>query len=233
MKFFICTYTNKVKSYCDEGFFKNLAAIANGNPVMVVDNTHDSGEYAARIKKLIPTACVERIKCPSGPHLFLRNVAESANKCREGFLASGCDHMLIIESDVFPPADLLERLEEDMAFLRKRKQVTLTRQEAMSKPNQWGIIGAIYYPGYHDFNVYGILAVTGERTALSGCTLYNGELIKKVAFRWDVNLTAAFPDAFMSHDSSKLGFTNWNDHDIRCHHAEKGPNDRGHSELLS
>lgn len=232
MKFFICTYTNRVKSYCDEAFFNNLAAIANDNPVMVVDNTHDTGEYAAKIKKLIPTACVERIKCPPGNWQFHRNVAESANTCRESFLKSDCDHMLIVESDVFPPVDLLERLEEDIILLEKRRKFTFTSQGITPKPNQWGIIGAIYHISHHDFNVHGMQLITGQGTALSGCSLHNRELMKKVTFRWDVNLSVAFPDAFMSHDSSKMGFTNWNDHNIRCYHAEKSPGDRGHHDPL-
>lgn len=204
MRFFIATYTNRVKDYCDTEFFSNLHKLSKGHPVMVVDNTLDD-TYTERIATLThayPNFDVSWIMVPKEPHrtLFLRNVAESVSMCRDAFLKSNCDHMLIIESDVLPPVTLLDKLEEDILFLEGEK---------------WGIIGGIYYRGFHNYDLKGLHQT---RHVLSGCSVYNGEMIKETPFRWSEENINAFPDAWMSMDAERKGFSMWNDHDVVCEH---------------
>lgn len=219
MKFYICSYTNKVKEYCDQAFLYNLFKVAKDNPVFIVDNTLDKGEYTKKLRSLSKNSNFGIIKhtVPPGEYQFLRNVAESVNICRTKFIESTCDYMLIIESDVIPPENLLVTLEEDISYLNCKRE-------------KWGIIGGIYYQNFHNFNSR---SFSKEAHVLSGCSVYNRELIKETPFRWDRTIPGAFPDAFMSLDSDNKGYSNWNDHTIRCHHAEKRPNDRAHSGLLS
>lgn len=218
MKFFICTYTNKVKAYCDKQFFTSFVSVVGANAAVIVDNTIDNGAYARKLTGLVQNKIpVRRHTCQPGEHQFLRNVAESANVCRDVFLTSGCDHMLVIESDVIPPPNLLAVLEEDAKLLQDKN---------------WGIIGGLYYHGFHDFNKTGLVQYTTPQTILSGCTLYSGRCMVKAEFRWDPTNVAAFPDAFISLDSDKFGYTNWNDHDIICEHLSKRSGSRGHEDKL-
>lgn len=205
MKLFICTYTNRVKDYCDTEFFDNLFKLSVGNPVMIVDNTLDNGAYSKRIETLThnyPNFNISWLMVPREPArtMFLRNVTESVNLCRDAFLKSDCDHMIVIESDVLPPQDLINRFEEDALWLEGEK---------------WGMVGGLYYAGFHDYHLEG-LQLTHH--VLSGCTLYNGEMVRDTPFRWSPDNIDAFPDAFISHDAGTKGYTRWNDHRIICEH---------------
>ena len=121
--------------------------------------------------------------------------------------------MLIIESDVLPPHDLLDKLEEDVLYLEGEK---------------WGIVGGLYYKGFHDFNLEGMNKTSH---VLSGCSLYNKELIKEAPFRYSPETLGAFPDAIMSFDAQNKGYNLWNDHRIICVHIEITPGNRGHGKL--
>jgi len=217
MKFFIATYTNRVKGYCDTEFLSNLAKLSVNHPVMVVDNTIGE-EYTERLTTLThtyPNFSVVHITVPKEPKesQFQRNVTESVNLCRDAFLRSDADHLLIIESDVLPPINLLDKLEEDVLYLMGEK---------------WGIIGGLYYRGFHNYNMSGLQPT---HHVLSGCTLYNRELIASTPFRYDTSALGAFPDAWMSGDASNKGYTLYNDHLILCEHLEINPGNRGHNKL--
>jgi hypothetical protein len=215
MKFFICSYTNAIKSYCDKRFIDNLHGLSMNNPVFIVDNTLDNGVYLNKLRTLTQrysSFSVVNHFVNAEPKIsqFQRNVVESVNVCRDKFLQSDCDHMLIVESDVIPPANLLAMFHDDAINLSKEN---------------WGIIGAKYYKGFHNFSLQGVQKINH---VLSGCTLYNKELIKKVKFRYLEKQLSAFPDAFMSLDASGCGYTLWNDYRISCDHLEAYPGDRGH-----
>lgn len=206
---FIVTYTNRCKDYCDTEFLDNLHKLSKGHPVMIVDNTSDDESYANRIRtltKIYSNFSVHHIIVPREPiaTLFHRNVTESVNLCRDHFLRSDCDSMLIVESDVIPPVNLLDTFKKD---IREERYL-------LNNDHVWGIIGGLYYQGFHDYNLRGL-----NRThhVLSGCSLYNRELIKKYPFRYDPSNLGPFPDAIICFDSGN-DYSFWNDHDIICEH---------------
>lgn len=205
MKFLLVTYSNKVKSYCQNEFYSNLYKISKGNPVMVVINSDSGEEYTDEVRGLTynyPNFTIYHLAVPKDPYrtLFLRNVCESVSLCRDEFLRSDAEHMIIVESDVLPPLNLLDRLEEDALYLTGEK---------------WGIIGALYYQGIHDFEAQGLHPT---RHVLSGCTMYNRELLKESPFRWSLDNLNAFPDAFQSMDCENKGYSMYNDHSLHCEH---------------
>ena len=217
IKFFVVSYTNKVKDYCATEFFKRFNEIATGHMSLVVDNTIGR-EYFEEIAHLTPY--VARVEVPAEPKAsqFQRNVAESVQLCREKFLESDADVMVIIESDVIPPADLLTNFSHDIWHLGQCG-------EFGHKP--WGILGGLYYNGFHDYSLDG-LEPTGH--VLSGCTAYRRELLEKYPFRYDPNNLGPFPDALICLDS--MGeYSLWNDHRIVCKHVELQPGCRQSSSL--
>jgi hypothetical protein len=202
----IVTYTNEVKDYCDEEFFNNLLKLSTPQPkiydVLVVDNT-PSFRYSAKLSCMFKTwgnFKLAHLMVTREPKtsLFQRNVADSANMCRQEFLNGNYDSMLVIESDVIPPVDLIERLEADLEIV---------------DPN-WGAIGALYYKGFHDYEKDGIHPT---HHVLSGCTLYSRPLLEKYPFRYDEKSLAQFPDFWICYDTKKE-FELYNDHDIHCDH---------------
>lgn len=200
--YFIAIYTNQVKDYCDENFFNNVFLLSKGNPVHVVDNTIGN-QYYEKLKKMFSTFenfHLYKTDIDEQPKKtqFHRNVSESVNLLRDIFLKTGYKKFLIIESDVLPPENLIQRLESSINLLN----------------DKWGILGAHYYSGFHDYNkkyIYNIYH------ALSGCTVYNRKLIEKYSFRWSEENMAAFPDAWICYDAGKE-YEIYNDGSIICRH---------------
>lgn len=204
-KYFIATYTNWCKEYCDEAFFRRLGELQKGSHVCIVDNTsQEAFNYTDRLRSLA-TGYLQNwelftMYMKHGDHQFHYNVIHSLQVIRDLFLRSDAECLLLIESDVIPPVDLLSRLEGSVAQL----------------PDNWGILGALYYQGFHDYTKTG-LQPTGH--ALSGCTVYRREVIEKYPFRIDPSNWAAFPDAWISYDVCAGGkYSIWNDHNIHCEH---------------
>ena len=211
-KFFIAVYTNEVKDYCDEVFFDNLFLVSRGGPVCIVDNTIH-GEYHIRLQKHFlekqyDNFRIEHLEIPEQPKesQFQRNVCHSVNYLRDIFLNHfSIPWFLIIESDVIPPHGLLDKFEQAIA-------------ELDTKAPDWGIVGAIYYPGFHNYEFQtDVTFLENTHHCLSGCTVYKRDLIKKYPFRHDPQNLGPFPDAFISYDAGQE-YTLWNDHRIRCDH---------------
>lgn len=205
-KYFIGTYTNWCKEYCDKSFFKQLGELQGDSEVCVVDNTDpELYDYSYDLEALLDqhingkpiySFAFKKEK----DHQFHYNVQNSALVVRQHFLNSNSEYLLLIESDVIPPVDLLARLDATIDKL----------------PPEWGILGCLYYEGFHDYNKTG---VHETHHALSGCTVYKREVIERYPFRISSENWAAFPDAWISHDVKKEGrFRIFNDHGIRCDH---------------
>ena len=136
-KFFIAVYTHEVKSYCDAEFFSNIANLTSKDfELHVVDNSPSASFYLSKIKTLcesvgLETKSLSHLDIPEEPAIsrFQRNVCDSVNFLRDKFLESDCDYFLIIESDVIPPVDVLERF--------------LSADESID------IVAGIYYKGHH------------------------------------------------------------------------------------
>lgn len=203
----IITYTNEVKEYCDVDFFSNLHKISvDGGAsydVAVIDNTPGT-RYTKRLNGLCgayDNFTIHHLHIPREPRksLFQRNVAESVERARRYFLTvPDYTHMLVIESDVIPPTDIVRRFSERLIEL----------------PADWGALGALYYKNFHDYEKTGLHPTNH---VLSGCTLYNRPLLKAYPFRYDPESLAQFPDFWICYDSGKE-FSLWNDHDIHCAH---------------
>ncbi len=208
-RYFIAVYTNSVKDYCDEEFFSALVAASKNNQIHIVDNTV-GGEYFCRLDKILdkyPNTILHKISVPEEPKIsqFQRNVCESVNYLRYIFLKGECEHFMIVESDVIVPPDTLHKFDLAIDYLDKNR--------IAFRP--WGIIGGIYYEGFHNNIRSNFLHST--KHCLSGCTIYKRDLIEKYPFRYDEQTLGAFPDALISHDSNKE-YGLWDNYQIQCEH---------------
>jgi hypothetical protein len=217
-KYFIAIYTHAVKAYCDETFFYRIYSLSGGIPVYIADNTQED-RYYHRLKALF-AACgysnfyLFRVNVPQDPieSQFQRNVCDSVNNLRDMYLRNTLfPYFMIIESDVLPPVDLLDR------FSR-------TIEKLDGQDSSWGIVGGLYYHGFHNYS-FDLKRSTLERTqhCLSGCTLYKRELIRQYPFRYDPSNLGPFPDAWICYDAKKE-YSLWNDHLIRCEHLHNPVN---------
>jgi hypothetical protein len=197
---FIAVYTNKVKRYCDVQFFNALQNNVSTEHIYVVDNTTDNGSYANELKNIINCNIVN-LDIPEYPESskFHRKVAESVLYLRDIFLNSNYQYFGIVESDVIIPPNTIDTL--------------LANIKAM--PDDTGAVGALYYEGFHDYNLTGIQYTNH---VLSGCTIYKRAMIEKYPFRWQETYMQAFPDALICLDAINE-FKYYNNHDLKCTHA--------------
>lgn len=215
-KYFIAVYTNKVKEYCDDKFFTNLCNLSYTNKeIHVVDNSDDK-TYLDALKVKFPSInSFTHVECSKEDKrtLFLRRVEQSVNYLRGEFLKSDCDYFFIIESDVLVPKNVIE----------------LFNKSIPSLTDKWGILGGLYYEGFHDYSKIGINPVAH---ALSGCTIYKRELLEEIPFRWSTDNLGAFSDAWICYDVNKQGkYKIFNDNNIKCEHLHDTTGRRGHQLL--
>jgi hypothetical protein len=215
MRYFIAVYTNKVKAYCDREFFMRTKQLPR-TELHVVDNTIDMDYYnhlgRLGIQNLYHVVVDEQPKRTQ----FLRNVTQSVNHLRDIFLAGSCDHFIIIESDVMVSRNLIDLFES-----------------AIVKAKDWAAIGGYYYLGFHDFNKAGIDRLEEVHHVLSGCTIYNRDMISVFNFRYDDKENiGAFPDAWWCHDVKKHTDKKlYNYCKIVCKHRMNSRGLKGHEEL--
>ncbi len=201
----IGTYTHKVKSYAEDKFYRRLHQLSGGRYTYIVDNT-PGDDYYNQLNFIIRNSLYNNFMVLHNPQerepertLFHRNVQSSASLLREKFLdEKRFDALLIVESDVIPPVNVLDKMEADIKKL----------------PEDWGILGGLYYQGFHDYKLEGLQQT---HHVLSGCSLYKRALIEKFPFRYDKDNLGPFPDALICHDA-KGEFSFWNDHSIICEH---------------
>lgn len=221
-KYFLAVYTNEVKQYADEIFFKYLGNLTYpGQSLHVIDNSLET-EYYDRLCRIIPEYykkehTVEHLDIPRDDltTLFHRNVAKSVRKLQKDFLKSDADYFVTIESDVLVPHNLLELFEE--------------------VHDQADIIGGLYYQGFHPPEQFSPhhQQLMETHHALSGCTLYSRKIMEAIPFRWSTENMAAFPDAWICFDANQDGnsFKIANYTKIKCKHLFDQKGGRGHNRL--
>jgi GT2 family glycosyltransferase len=119
--------TYEGKEYCRKEFVENVKRLSYPHTFIMVDNTkHNS--YAAKLRR----DGVNVVQVPRG-----RNsrdaLANASNYLRKRTLEGGYDYLLMLESDVFPPRDIIESL------LKHMNPYTLTLQEGVR------VVGAPYH----------------------------------------------------------------------------------------
>lgn len=207
-KYFVAVYTNEVKDYAAEKFFKPLKTLKTG---AVIDNS-SSKEYHLKLKVLTELP-VHHLDIPYEPRksLFQRNVYESVSALRDMFLKTNCEYFMIIESDVIMTDSFIEDIDKSIQKL----------------PEGWGAMGCLYYEGFHDYKKTGI---NQTHHVLSGITVYKREAIEKYPFRWSEVELGSFPDAWWSFDAGKE-YTLWNDHDLKYEHLHSSNGTRYSKQL--
>ncbi|MCL2100890.1 MAG: glycosyltransferase family 2 protein [Fibromonadales bacterium] len=219
-KFFICSYTCQVKSYCDALFFEALNNLTYQNKIIkIIDNSQDLN-YLSRLDTIkeyfrnLGNCEIKRIDISPEPKksLFNRAVAESLLLLQKDFLESNCDYFVTIESDVIVPPNLLELF-----------------CEALDKAD---MIGGLYYNySVHTEEDWGNNDFIFSDGELTGCTCFSRRILEKIEFRQGEDL-AGFPDAYFSQDALANEFKIGRYRKIKCQHLDDGTRFRGHREYL-
>jgi hypothetical protein len=168
---------------------------------------------------------LENLAIPSGVqvkflNVFGRTTAEAYNDAIQTALNDGCDMLLTVEDDTFPPPDGFQRL--------------LARYREIGDPK--AVLGGYYvkkvpYPeGVH------IQVIAGKRQALTlnkndvgvhevytiaqGFTLFPIECFLQTEYPWTVTTAHLTQDSFLSQKLREKGFKLLVDASVRCRHVD-------------
>lgn len=235
-KVLVCCPTSGHKNYCFEDWIENVLNFTYPNyKIRLFDNTDDAGINASNLNKFVgymhgdigdkfhaeSTILKHNLKTKS----VIAKMCFSHNDCREFALKNDYDYMLHLESDVFPPADVIERL----MFHRKnivgglyyideginRKAMVMEKLE-LSK-NNITTFPSSYYGGE-------IRLFDGEIKRVAqiglGCVLISKKALERIVFRYEPQRNA-HPDTYFSEDCEMKNIPIHLDSSVVCRHENQ------------
>lgn len=109
-KVLIGTPTGELKDYAFDRFMENVSQFTYQNADFHIVDNSESRDYLERIKRDYGhMVTCERVS-PQQYKSFKHALAKSHDRLREKALQGGYDYLFHLESDIFPPADVIERL---------------------------------------------------------------------------------------------------------------------------
>lgn len=148
----------------------------------------------------------------SGETLY-RNIELNMNKARQVFLKGKYDAMFIVESDMLPPYDALERLamvEADIAGgLYVMRQWEKATNAMVYDPSRGKNLSAI---PLHELRGVDLVRTNGVS---NGCALIRRDVLEEVVFRAELPLP---PDSAFMQDCNDAGFVTVCDTSVVCGH---------------
>ena len=229
-KVLVCCPTAAVKNYCSEDWIDNVMNFKYPNfQIFMVDNTIDGGanakylndmfnaKYGVKNKFLAIHSNTDAI--PS----VINRMAISHNLCSRYALQNNYTRILHLESDVFPPADIIESLmvHNKMVigglYFRDegiRRKIMLQRY-CFPSDSLFNIRAINFKP----FEELGFIDGCVKQVASVGlgCVLIRSLVLKKIPFRF-VPGESFHPDSYFSEDCFRAGIKIFADTSKICEH---------------
>jgi len=223
-KVLICVPTYDAKNYCLDAFMdnvKNFTYPKSNIEIFVADNSRtNKNALMIRDKYKVKTFW----KDYTG-YSVMEKLADSHNQLRRYFLESGADYMFHLESDIFPPSDIIEQL------LWCRKPIVnalyqifdgawrnpCIRVHDKKSPNYDDFVFHFELMNFHHFWIDGTLKPT--YIAGIGCCLMKRKIMENFEFRCEKdNPNGSPPDTYFAEDLRLRGVENWVHTGILCFH---------------
>ena len=225
------------KNYCLEYFMDNLNGFTypkNLLEIYVADNSK-TNKNALHIRDKYG---VKTFWKNYDDYTLFQKMADSHNQLRSYFLESDCEFLLHLESDIFPPKDVIEQLlwcRQPIAcafyqvFDGSHRQPCIRLQDKNNEHyREYQFYREMQH--FHHFWVDGKLKETF--IAGIGCALMSRNLLNKVKFRYDTSLIENNPpDTYFAVDVRDLGVQNYVHTGLLCFHWNREEWGR-HSELI-
>jgi len=222
-KILVASPTADVKDYCFDEWLSNVNNFTYPNfEVMICDNS-EKRDYYIQLKERYKNQ--ENINfhrvTPSQYNLSFKHIlAKSHDRCRLFALENDFDYLLHLETDVFPPINVIERLLDArkkvvgaMYFIELGKDSKLMVQQI----EDWGIDHRETY----NLEENDILMVDGELKKVFscglGCVLIEKSVLKNIVFRYEDN-SPVHPDSFFYADLDSKNIPVYLDTSILCEH---------------
>jgi hypothetical protein len=217
--------TADIKDYCFNEWISNVKQFTYPNfEIMICDNS-ELREYYIDLKKNYEDdkTHFHRVT-PSQYNLSFKNIlAKSHDRCRLYALENDFDYLLHLETDIFPPINVIERLMDArkkvvgaLYFIEEGERSKLMIQ----KIEDWGIDHRETY----NIDENDILLVSGGLEKVFscglGCVLIEKSVLKDVIFRYEEG-SPVHPDSFFYADLDSKQIPVYVDTSIICEHKNQ------------
>lgn len=217
IKVLLVTPHNEIKNYCFDDWIARATNLTYPRyNILIADNSKTN-----KNKKRIVSKGINAIYIKPKHKSNQKYIAESHEALRIQALSNGYDFILHLESDVFPPHDIIERL------LVHRKTVVSApyfinfgEDSHLMIQNIEKLGGSIKFTTnikdghdiqYFDGQLHEVYA------AGLGCCLIHRSVLEKITFRWEDGANA-HPDSFFAADLKQMGIKQYLDTSILCEH---------------
>ena len=227
-KILIASPTADVKDYCFDNWMKNVINFTYPNSEIFVCDNSITREYYTDLKKryeyLGDSFNVARVTPPQFVDVTYKTLlAKSHDKCRMYALENGFDYLLHLETDIFPPINVIERLLDAkqkvvgaLYHIEVGERSKLMVQQIEEFGNE---LRETYNLDEADINF-----VDGDvKKVFScglGCVLIHRSVLKEVGFRYEEG-SPVHPDSFYFADLDAKQIPVYVDTSIYCKHENQ------------
>ena len=218
-KILVAAPTSSIKDYCFSEWIANVRAFSYSNfDVFLADNSRDK-EYHKALQR-----CGLKVKHipQTGGRAIQHYVALSHEACRKQAISGGYDYMLHLETDVFPPHNIIELLLAHrkkvcgaMYHIKQGEESTLMLQQL---ENHEELFGHAYSYSLEEEDMSFVDGKLKSVFSLGlGCVLIHRSVLKKFPFRWEEGADV-FPDSIWSGELDMSNQPKYVDTSILCEH---------------
>lgn len=209
------TPTSDKKIYCQDDFISNIKSFSYPHTNLIVDNSEERKNYKRIMKDDVNAIHIK----PNNKPIYAV-LAESHEELRKYAIRNNFDYLLHLESDVFPPVDIIQRLlihnlpiVSAMYMIDFGKDSHLMSQEI----EELGQLRETrnLKDGQDLININGGLQKTFHCGL--GCVMIRRDVLEQIEFRWEQGATIA-PDGMFAFDTDALGIQKFIDTSILCDH---------------
>ena len=221
-KTLIFTITYSGKDYCLDEFIENAQKINYPNyKHIMIDNTADGGVYYNKIKEKLEPLGIEVYRTERGNN-SREALARSQNFARDYALENNYDYMFSLESDIFPPHDIIQnligsgkRVITGLYFIgtKNLKVPCITLLKFNNTLGAWGT----RLLAVDEFNAYIRNGVKQVAAGGFGCCLIERAVFEKIEFYYDSRLSG-HSDVYFFNDCFRNKIYVYVDTDIVCEH---------------
>lgn len=232
-KVLVCTPTSFTKDYCFKEWIENVINFTYPNfDIYICDNTafEENPNYSNYIKEYLADNYTKPVKITylliHGANL-LQRIALTHEECRGYCVQKDYDYMLHLESDVFPPTDIIERLlwnNKDVCGAVYYTDEGANRKAVLQRivelsDNKDDIVSINFEPTEDIGFMDGAVKQVGHVGL--GCVLIKKEVLKKIQFRHDPEYPKHSADSFFANDLYDLNIPIFADTSLVVKHKNR------------
>src|SRR3989339_541310 len=210
------------QAFCLDAFVKGLAALTYPDAdILFVDNS-ETDEYAKRLGNLVIPGRKIRVIRDKPSETRISRIISSRNKVRDFFLAEGYDLLFFLDTDIIPPADVIDRLL--MIFRDIASGIYLCRQRIGDKD----MVLPTVYVAHDDSSVRTVSKDEIRESKVMdivicglGCCLIRRAVLEKIACRPFSESKTGGEDVAFCLDAKQEGFKAAAETAVRCSHVNR------------